>query len=99
MPVIFRGGTSGNREDGLPPVPSSGASQPVLDTATSGGVPSSIRLNSEGQRPHRHGQHATPDFMPTGGTIPEGSSDIAQQDIAGAGPNSGDASAFKGTKA
>ena len=82
MAVRFSGGNSGSRgKDFSPPVPSSGSAQPVLRTETSGAVPASIKLESEGQRQHRHGQDATPDFMPTGGTIPTGSSDIAQQDI------------------
>lgn len=83
MGVVFKGGTSGNRADALPPVPSSGSPQPVLDTATSGPVASTVNLSAETFRPHRHGQHATPDFMPTGGTIPEGSSDVAEQGLPG----------------
>ena len=76
MSVVFRGGSSGNRADYLPPVPDRGIPQPVLDTATDGAEDSTINLNANGFREHRHGQHRTPDFMPTGGTIPEGSPDI-----------------------
>lgn len=64
MGVVFKGGTSGNRQDALPPVPNSGYAQPVLDTDTSGPIPSSILFPKA--RPHRGGQDATPDFMPTG---------------------------------
>jgi hypothetical protein len=65
MGVVFKGGTSGNRADALPPVPSSGSSQPVLSTETSGAVPSTVHLDSDKHRPHA--SSATPDFMPTGG--------------------------------
>jgi hypothetical protein len=94
MPVVFKGGTSGNREDALPPVPSSGSAQPVLNTETSGPIASTVNLFAGNFRPHA--QTRTPDFMPTGGTIPKGSSDIQQQDVVGLGPNSGDESVFKG---
>lgn len=73
MGVVFKGGTSGNRQDAKPPVPGSGSSQPVLDTSTSGATPGTVNLNAEHFRPHRHGQQATPDFMPTGGRDATGS--------------------------
>lgn len=82
MPVIFKGGTSGNREDALPPVPSKGSPQPVLDTAfhkRSG----NIHFQAEHQEAHAdHYQHQTPDFMPEGGNIPESSSDVGDQGAA-----------------
>jgi hypothetical protein len=80
MGVTFTGGPSGNRESASPPVPSSGNAQPVLRTETSGAVPSTVHFQAQEFR-RDHYQQATPDFMPTGGTIPEGSSDICQQDI------------------
>lgn len=79
MTVVFKGGTSGNRQNGLPNVPDSGVSQPIIDTDTSGAVPSSIQFPSG--RPHRHGQDRTAEFMPTGATIPQGSEDVCQQDV------------------
>jgi len=88
MVVVFKGGTSGNRQDALPPTPSSGNAQPVLRTETSGAVPSTIHLQAENFE-QSHYQQATPDFMPTGGTIPEGSSDICQQDIENISPQRG----------
>ena len=91
MPVIFKGGTSGNRENALPPVPNSGASQPVLRTEFSGREPANVVLNTNHAK---HTTHTTgerledwiPNDMPIGGKIPEGSSDVAQQDIANLGP-------------
>ncbi len=78
MAVKFSGGNSGSPgKDYSPPVPASGSEQPVLRTETSGAVPASIHFQDK----QGHAENATPDFMPTGGTIPEGSSDIAQQDI------------------
>jgi hypothetical protein len=65
MGVVFKGGTSGNRENALPQVPNSGYSQPILDTDTSGAIPGTI--NFPYCRPTRAGvQEQTADFMPTG---------------------------------
>lgn len=80
MTVVMKGGASGNRQDGIASMPS-GGSQPVLDTSTSGKESSTVHLNSYKFR--KHAQTATPDFMPTGGTIPEGSSDVHEQGLPG----------------
>ena len=80
MGVVFKGGTSGNRQDGIAPMPSSGTPQPVLDTATNSVNPA-VHLQAENFRPHRHGQESVADFMPSCGTIPEGSSDVAEQGL------------------
>lgn len=91
MTVVFKGGTSGNRADALPPVPSSGYSQPVLDTDTSGAIPSSIQFPNA--RPQRHGQDRTADFMPTGCDVPESGTDICDPTAT----TGGDPSVFKGS--
>ena len=87
MAVVFKGGTSGNREDALPPVPSSGSPQPVLMTETSGGMSGSI--HAAGGASGGHGEFIP--SLPTGGTIPDGSTDIVQQDINYSGPPAKDA--------
>jgi len=68
MGVTFKGGTSGCREDYAAPTPKSGESQPVLDTSTSAGTPDSVTFKAEEYK-QAHAEHATPDFLPTGGTI------------------------------
>lgn len=68
MGVTMKGGTSGCRHDyaaGLGESPG----QPVIDTA-GGSVPSTVRFGTK--------DGAFP--MPAGGSIPEGSSDVADQD-------------------
>lgn len=67
MGVIFKGGTSGNRADAKPPVPDSGTSQPVVDTASSGGVPGTIQMPG-GTSGNRESSLPT---MPTGGSSPD----------------------------
>ena len=69
MSVVFKGGTSGNREDHAAPTPLTGKSQPVLTTETHGAVPSNIHFDSD------HTETAS--FMPTGATIqgPQATSD------------------------
>jgi hypothetical protein len=88
MTIVFKGGTSGNREDAIFPMPTSGSPQPLLKTQTSGPVPSTVVFNSEHFDVKTHREQATPDFMPTGGTTAgpndaEGaySTDMCQQDI------------------
>lgn len=80
MSVIFKGGTSGNRKDALPPVPDSGEAQPVLNTANdqSGSV---VVWGDYPARPQRHGQHLSAEFMPEGGSFPKTSEDVCQQDV------------------
>lgn len=107
MPVVMKGGTSGNRQDALPPVPSSGTPQPVLDTSNNKYDPA-VYLQSDHFRPHRHGQQATATFMPTAGAISHfgengilsnpTTPDARQQDISDIGPGSGDSSVFRGTR-
>ena len=84
MSVYFRS-SSGNREDATPQVPSSGTKQPLIDTATSGSVPSTVLLQ---KARHPHAETATPDFMPTGANFPESGTDIADP-TATQGGNSG----------
>lgn len=96
MGVVMKGGNSGCREDYLAPVPSSGSSQPVLDTSTKGAVPSTVNF-SGGPFPNEKApnvaiENERASFMPTGGTIPEGSTDI-QDPGASTG---GDESVFRG---
>ena len=109
MGVIMKGGTSGNRQDSLAPVPSSGVSQPVLRSERHEPVSPSIHLQAENPKGHpNHFQSQTPDFMPTEGavTVPNGdgtlsnpsTSDVMQQDVKGLGPDSGDHRVFRGTK-
>ena len=65
MPVKFSGGTSGNREDASPPVPSSGFPQPIQYTETSGPIPSTVKFQAQQFTAHPdHIMFATPDFMP-----------------------------------
>jgi hypothetical protein len=66
MTVVFKGGTSGNREDHKAPTPSSGHAQPIQKTQTYGAAPSTVNWAAENFKPHA--QSATPDFMPVGGT-------------------------------
>jgi len=75
MGVVMKGGSSGNRADALPQVPSSGYSQPVLDTDTSGPEAGGVQWGDFPSRPQRGGQNATPSFMPTG-CSPVGGTDI-----------------------
>jgi len=65
MSVVFKGGTSGNRKDGLPPASPSFDKQPVVDTATRGKV-TEVKFQ-RGDTTHPF-DALTPDFMPTGGT-------------------------------
>ena len=97
MPVAFKGGTSGDSYDYLPKVPAVGESQPVLMTETSGGVPGTVHLQAENYEVE-HSEHATPDFLPTGGSLPDGSEDFQQQDIRGLkfSPAQGIGEYFKG---
>jgi hypothetical protein len=62
-----------NMPNALAPVPSSGESQPVLTTETYGAIPSTIKMD-HGESGNREGD-ALAD-MPTGGTIPDSSTDI-----------------------
>lgn len=105
MAVVMKGGTSGNRQDALPPVPSSGQAQPVLNTAGNKPQPD-VFYNTNHARPHRHGQHLSYD-MPTSGatshidangllSIPT-TEDVSQQDIRGCGEHSGNHAMFKGS--
>jgi len=90
MGVVFKGGPSGMRQDYLPPVPSSGAKQPVQDTSTSGPEPSTVHFQAK-EFERRHYQTATPDFLPTGGTEATGT-DLADPTAT----MGGDESVFKG---
>jgi hypothetical protein len=88
MTIVFKGGTSGNREDAIFPMPTSPSTpQPILRTQTSGPIPSTVVFNAEHFDVKTHREQATPDFMPTGGGIAgpndaEGaySTDMCQQD-------------------
>jgi hypothetical protein len=69
MTVVFKGGTSGNREDHKAPTPSSGHAQPIQKTETHGSTPSTVHFQAENAKYHKdHIMSATPDFMPVGGT-------------------------------
>jgi len=84
MSVVMKGGNSGSRgKDYLPQVPSAGSPQPVLNTA-GGSKPPGVYFQAENFE-RQHAQTATFE-VPLGGTIPEGSSDICQQDIEGIKP-------------
>jgi hypothetical protein len=63
-----------NMPNALPPVPSSGESQPVLTTETYGAISDSVKMD-HGNSGNREGTAVNPD-MPTGGTIPDSSTDI-----------------------
>lgn len=91
MGVVFKGGTSGNRQDYLAPTPSSGASQPIQKTETHGATPSTVHFQAHHFATKTHQEQATPDFMPTGGTEARGT------DLADPGATTGgDESVFKG---
>ena len=94
MGVVMKGGTSGNSQDYLAPTPNSGSPQPLLDTGMSGSEPSTVVLMGHMVSGHRENSNPS-SMLPAGGTIPTGSTDIGQQDIAGLGPNSGDHRVFK----
>lgn len=72
MGVVMKGGTSGCRQDyaaGLGVSPG----QPLVDTAGSGGAPSSVHMPG--------GPDTYP--MPTGASIPESSSDVSDRGATG----------------
>lgn len=71
----MKGGTSGNRFDAIVPMPA-GKPQPVLNTATNTPADNTHFVSMDKKGPHK-AQQATPDFMPKGCTIPEGSTDVA----------------------
>ena len=73
MPINFDGATSGNREDAKPNVPTSGSPQPVLDTSNNSNPNPGVTFGSQ-PTGNREGAHTPP--VPTGGTIPEGSTDV-----------------------
>jgi len=77
MTVTMKGGTSGCRHDYRAQVPDSGASQPVLNTASNSSTSYGVAYPAKG------GTHPfeqlTPDFMPEGGSIPADSTDVADQ--------------------
>jgi hypothetical protein len=81
MPTVMKGGT--NAERGVnyiasDPLASKGAAQPVLTTETHGGT------SAQFPKVKRPGfETSTPDFMPTGGTIPEGSTDVSDPGATG----------------
>ena len=93
MTVVFKGGNSGNRQDASPPVPSKGYAQPIQHTETNAENPNAYFQAAHFE--HDHINHATPDFMPSGGTEAVGS-DLEQQDIRGLGQPFGDSSEFRG---
>ena len=99
MAVVFKGGSSGNRGDYGAPTPDTGAPQPILRTQTSGQEPANVHFQAASFSVKVDPEEtATPDFMPTGGTFPESSSDICQQDIEGIAysETSGDRTIFRG---
>jgi len=73
MGVVMKGGTSGCRHDYLAPVPSSGSSQPVLNTAGSETQPGVYTKADDYDK--KHFEHGT-FTLPTSGGIPEGSTDV-----------------------
>jgi hypothetical protein len=73
MAVVMKGGTSGCRKDYLAPVPDSGSPQPILRTETSGSIPPNIQWGG-GLSGNRFEDYKS--ALPTGGTIPTGSTDI-----------------------
>lgn len=81
MPVIFKGGTSGDRNNYTSGTPSSGTPQPVVDTSHGNSTPSTVHFQAESFRPYEP-QTATPDFMPSGGVFPDSGQDVIQTDIA-----------------
>lgn len=111
MTVVFKGGTSGNREDASPQVPTSGAPQPVLDTTTRVPVPSTVHFQATNFDTKVNREQATPDFMPTGGEtskmkgdgtmIHYPSTDVSQPDIRNldhlADPALGEGTIFRGS--
>lgn len=76
MGTVFKGGPSGNREDYLPPVPSSGQSQPVLNTAGNETQPGVYTKADDYDKSHFEHQTFP---LPTSGGIPEGSTDVQEQ--------------------
>ena len=85
--VVMRGGTSGCRHDYLAPVPDSGMSQPVLDTATSAGVPSTVQMTG-GQAGHDYFSGIA-EFMPTLPQTPTGGGTGSGTDIEDPGATDG----------
>jgi len=93
MGVIMRGGTSGCRHDYLAQVPSSGASQPVLNTAGNETQPGVYTKADDYDKSHfEHGTYT----VPTSGGIPEGSSDVQEQGVPTSSVTATDSSIFKG---
>jgi len=73
MGVIMKGGTSGMRQDYLAQIGGNQASQPVLTTETSGAIPSTVHMDGGSTGNRDENSIAS---MPTGGSIPENSTDI-----------------------
>ena len=99
MAVVFKGGTSGNRDDHSAPTPLKGIAQPVLTTETHEAVPANIHLKAANPSVHQdHYQHRTPDFMPTCGehSDPLASSDPSTDVMDPGATTGGDESVFKG---
>ena len=84
MGVVMKGGTSGCRHDYLPNI-SGSANQPVLDTA-GGSVPSTVHFTTR--------EDIFP--MPAGGSIPEGSTDVAEHGVPSPSPSANPTDIFRG---
>ena len=70
---------------GDPPVPESGKSQPVLDTANNEGMGPGVRfVQATYCGPPGYEVHGDPGgYMPTGGSIPTGSTDVQNPEAQG----------------
>jgi hypothetical protein len=96
MPVIFKGGTSGDAHDYTSGTPSSGASQPVLDTSNSTDQPG-VKWGFPASNPGNTDSDGKFDpQVPTGGAIPEGSTDVQEQGLPNPGPNANPTNIFRG---
>jgi hypothetical protein len=84
MGVVMKGGTNAERGKNYisaDPLAKFGLTQPVLNTETHGAIPNTVQFPpSKSTHPINA---ATPDFMPTGGAIPEGSTDVQEQGLPG----------------
>ena len=95
MGVVMKGGNSGCRHDYLAPVPSSGSSQPLLDTSGKEKQPG-VYTQADDFTNKKNREQATPDFMPTSGGIPDGSTDVQEQGLPTSSVTDTDANIFKG---
>ena len=86
MPVIFKGGTSGDGNDYRSGTPS-GATIPLLDTSNSTSQPG-VKWGFDASKSGNEDSDGKFDpSVPTGGSVPESNNDVCEQGLPNPGPN------------